>query len=88
MGLYQLSLVSTVGGCVSLTNQIMSEAVSVLKRMPATAAQGMSESFKRKFGGQLLTLSELLALCPSMCEMFALVGGPDCSWLAGFAETL
>ena len=36
--------------------------------------QGMSHSFKGKFTGQLLTLGELLlALSPSVWEMFVLV---------------
>jgi hypothetical protein len=33
----------------------------------------MSESFKGKFTGQLLTLELLLALCPSVWKMFVLV---------------
>lgn len=42
----------------------------------------MSESFQGKLSGQLLTLGELLlALCPSVWEMFVLVWDPDCSWL-------
>lgn len=73
MGLEQLILVCSGGGCVYLPNQVMSEAFSVLNKCQLLLDGGTSESFKGKFSGQLLTLSELLALCPSMCEMFVLV---------------
>lgn len=74
--------VSSGGGYMCLPNHIISEAFSLIKRMPDTTGSGNEWLFQRKTQWAVVDTWRIAAGSLSKCVGNVCAGwGPDCSWL-------